>query len=132
MGKPVRIVDMAKTLIRLSGIPEHDVKIEFTGLRPGEKLFEELFYDFEKRIGTDAPKVFRSQGKIAPWPYLQQLLAELRSECATGDAIRIRSKVKEIVPEYAWEPKEPELRVPAPLLYPSPRYADQAPAIAND
>jgi FlaA1/EpsC-like NDP-sugar epimerase len=131
MGKPVRIVDMAKTLIRLSGIPEQEVKIEFTGLRPGEKLFEDLFYEFEKRLNTEAPKVFRSQGEIAPWPNLKQLLAELRSECATGDAIRIRSKVKEIVPEYIWEPGKPELRVPPPLVYPTPHYVEQA-AIGSD
>jgi FlaA1/EpsC-like NDP-sugar epimerase len=131
MGKPVRIVDMAKTLIRLSGIPEQEVKIEFTGLRPGEKLFEDLFYEFEKRLNTEAPKVFRSQGKIAPWANLKQLLAELRSECATGDAIRIRSKVKEIVPEYIWEPGKPELRVLPPLVYPTPHYVEQA-AIGSD
>jgi FlaA1/EpsC-like NDP-sugar epimerase len=132
MGKPVRIVDMAKTLIRLSGIPEHEVKIEFTGLRPGEKLFEELFYAFEKRLGTAAPKVFRSQGQITPWADLQQQLVELRAECSTGDSERIRSKVKEIVPEYGWEPKEPEARVPVALLEASPIYGEHVSAVADD
>ncbi len=67
MGKPVRIVDMARTLIRLSGFSEREVKIEFTGLRPGEKLFEDLFYEFEKQLNTGVPKVFKAQGQIAPW-----------------------------------------------------------------
>ena len=132
MGTPVRIVDMARTLVRLSGIPEHEVKIEFTGLRPGEKLFEELFYDFEKRLNTDAPKVLRSRAQITPWASLQQQLAELRAECSTVDGDRIRSKVKEIVPEYGWEPKEPEACVPAFLLPPSPVCGERAPAVADD
>ena len=133
MGKPVRIVDMARTLIRLSGIPQQEVKIEFTGLRPGEKLFEDLFYEFEKQLNTDAPKVFRAQGQIARWADLQRDLAELRAECATGLSYRIRGKVKEIVPEYVWTPKESELQAPAALLYPSPLYNERAPAaVAND
>jgi FlaA1/EpsC-like NDP-sugar epimerase len=133
MGKPVRIVDMAKTLIRLSGIPQQEVKIEFTGLRPGEKLFEDLFYGFEKQLNTGAPKVFRAQGRIARWADLQRDLAELRAECATGIAHRIRAKVREIVPEYRWVPKESELPAHAELLYPSPIYNDRVTAaVAND
>ena len=133
MGKPVRIVDMARTLIRLSGIPQQEVKIEFTGLRPGEKLFEDLFYEFEKQLNTDAPKVFRAQGQIAPWADLQQDLAELRAECATGLSHRIREKVKDIVPEYVWTPKESEFPMPATRLYPSPIYNERVTAaVAND
>lgn len=133
MGKPIRIVDMARTLIRLSGIPEDDVKIEFTGLRPGEKLFEELFYRFEKCLNTDASKVFRTQAKVAPWSNLREQLAELRAECATGVADRIRSKVKEIVPEYAWEPEPPQPRLPGPVPHPTLPHAEQVhAAVAND
>jgi FlaA1/EpsC-like NDP-sugar epimerase len=133
MGKPVRILDMARTLIRLSGIPQQEVKIEFTGLRPGEKLFEDLFYGFEKQLNTDAPKVFRAQGQIARWADLQRDLAELRAECATGISPRIREKVREIVPEYQWVPEESELPVPVALLYPSPIYTERATAaVAND
>ncbi len=132
MGKPVRIVDMAKTLIRLSGIPQDQVKIVFTGLRPGEKLFEDLFYSFEKRLSTNAHKVFRTQAQIASWSQLSADLTELRTESATGVADRIRSKVKEIVPEYQWSSKAGDIYVPAPLLD-QKAYAEQwHVASAND
>ena len=133
MGKPVRILDMAKTLIRLSGLPQDEVKISFTWLRPGEKLFEDLFYAFERRSSTGAQKVFRTQGQTAPWPELLQLLAELRAESATGIPDRIRAKVKEIVPEYLWMPKEGDVLVPASLLHESQLFGDHVPlANAND
>lgn len=114
MGKPVRILDLARALIRISGVPEDEVTIEFTGVRPGEKMFEELFFDFETRLNTPATKIFRVQARVEPWAQLQQQLAELRADCATGIVDRIRSKVKEIVPQYRWEPKEAD--VPANLL----------------
>jgi FlaA1/EpsC-like NDP-sugar epimerase len=114
MGKPVRILDLARALIRISGVPQDEVTIEFTGVRPGEKMFEELFFDFETRLNTPATKIFRVQARVEPWAQLQQQLAELRADCATGIVDRIRSKVKEIVPQYRWEPKEAD--VPANLL----------------
>jgi hypothetical protein len=61
---------------------------------------------------------------------LLQLLAELRAECAIGIPDRIRSKVKEIVPEYHWVPTEGEVHVPAPLLHDSQLFGDQVP-LAN-
>jgi FlaA1/EpsC-like NDP-sugar epimerase len=103
MGEPVRIVDMAKTLVQLSGIPPGEVEIVFTGLRPGEKLFEELFYDFERRLNTPAHKVFRTQGQLVSWPILLAHLEVLRAESAAGVPYRIRAEVKEIVPQYQWQ-----------------------------
>jgi FlaA1/EpsC-like NDP-sugar epimerase len=102
MGEPVRILDMAKTLVQLSGIPPGDVEIVFTGLRPGEKLFEELFYDFERRMNTPAHKVFRTQGQLVSWPRLLAHLEVLRAENVAGVPHRIRAEVKEIVPQYQW------------------------------
>jgi FlaA1/EpsC-like NDP-sugar epimerase len=59
MGRPVRIVDLAEDLIRLSGlVPGKDVRIEFTGVRPGEKLFEELYFSAEKVHPTAHPRIF--------------------------------------------------------------------------
>jgi FlaA1/EpsC-like NDP-sugar epimerase len=112
MGKPVRILEMAKKLIRLSGIPENQVEIVYTGLRPGEKLFEELFYDFEKRQRTANEKVIRTHSHVPDWPCLKNELEALRAECALGDSERIRSKVKEIIPEYQWPPAARESAVP--------------------
>ena len=103
MGEPVRILDMAKTLVQLSGIPPGEVEIVFTGLRPGEKLFEELFYDFERRLNTAAQKVFRTQGQLVSWPRLLAHLEVLRAESVAGVPHRIRAEVKEIVPQYQWQ-----------------------------
>jgi FlaA1/EpsC-like NDP-sugar epimerase len=100
MGEPVRIVDLAETLIRLSGIARDQVKIVYTGLRQGEKLFEELSYDFERLASTSATKVLRTQSRVMSWRNLQAQLNALRAECATCIPARIRSKVKEIVPQY--------------------------------
>jgi FlaA1/EpsC-like NDP-sugar epimerase len=132
MGKPMRILDMAKTLIRLSGYPQHEVKIVFTGLRPGEKLFEDLFYGFEECRHTDVQKVFRAQGQTASWPQLSRHLAELRAESATGIPDRIRSKVKEIVPQYLWVPKEVDVRVPTLLQQESQLFTGQVPLVSTN
>ncbi len=61
MGEPVKVMDLANDLIRLSGQPEDEVEIVFTGLRPGEKLFEELYDAKEMRLRTPHPKIFRAQ-----------------------------------------------------------------------
>jgi FlaA1/EpsC-like NDP-sugar epimerase len=133
MGSPVRILDLAKTLIRLSGISQDEVKITFSGLRAGEKLFEDLSYGFEKRVCSEARKVFRAQGQTASWPSLRRHLAELRAESETGVDDRIRSKVKEIVPEYHWISKKEKLEVPAPLLHQTQVYCERVPLVgAND
>ena len=133
MGKPIRILDMAKTLIRLSGIPRDEVKIVITGLRPGEKLYEDLFYDFEKPLTTGAQKVFRTQAHVVSWPQLVDQLRELRAESATGISDRIRAKVKEIIPQYQWGPETSTPRVPEAVLHEKQRYGATAPlASAND
>ena len=64
MGRPIRIVELARTLIRLCGKSEDDIEIVFTGLRAGEKLHEELFYDSEAGLTTECEKVMRTSGSI--------------------------------------------------------------------
>jgi FlaA1/EpsC-like NDP-sugar epimerase len=102
MGKPVSILGMARTLIHLSGIAQEKVKIVFGGLRPGEKLAEELFYDFEQRSATGAGKVLRAQSRVTAWPELHDRLRALEVECAAGAPAGIRAQVKQIVPQYQW------------------------------
>lgn len=116
MGQPVRILDMAKMLIRLAGLSQDKVEIVFSGLRPGEKLFEELFYDFEGISGTAAQKVLRAQSEITSWQELQTQLQALHDECTAGVPARIRSKVKEIVPQYQWVSAEDNLRKPVEMV----------------
>ena len=101
MGESVRILDLARSLIRLSGKFEHDVPIQFTGLRDGEKLEEELFYSHETVLPTSCGKVKRTSGTLKDWPGLCRQLEELRISMTMDGAAPIRAKIKEIVPEYS-------------------------------
>jgi len=102
MGEQVRIVDLATELIRLSGLePGHDVEIVFTGLRPGEKLSEELFAEGEKPRPTPHEKILVAYGNHAcDGEILSCQLQELERLAKSGDAKRICAKMQEIVPEY--------------------------------
>ena len=99
MGEPVKIVDLARDMIRLSGLAEDDVKIEFTGLRPGEKLYEELLADGESSLPTPHPKLRIAKPTVVPDP---AWLAEL--EVWLAQPVRTEAEVKEglrrRVPEY--------------------------------
>jgi FlaA1/EpsC-like NDP-sugar epimerase len=101
MGKPVRILDLARTLIRLSGKSEREVGIRFTGLRDGEKLFEELSYPTEEIHPTSFPKIKQVRGTPHRWHDLNCHLSQLRIAVSVNSAAAIRAKMKEIVPEYS-------------------------------
>ena len=105
MGEPVRILDMAKKMIRLSGhVPGEDIKIEFTGLRPGEKLYEELLIDDKNLVKTENDRIFVAQmGKVDA----QETGAKIREliKHAYEEARDIREEIKGLVPEY--EQKRP-------------------------
>jgi FlaA1/EpsC-like NDP-sugar epimerase len=106
MGTPVKIVDMARDLIRLSGFePEVDIKIEFIGLRPGEKLYEELITSDENAQPTPHPKILVLRGSSCDLDLLNGNIHELAALATSQDAARIRCKLQEIVPDYA--PSEP-------------------------
>ncbi len=101
MGTPVKIIDMARDLIRLSGFePDVDIKIEFTGLRPGEKLYEELLTADEKLMPTAHPKIFKLTGTACDLALLNGRLAELVVLMDNKDPEAIRLKLQEIVPDY--------------------------------
>jgi FlaA1/EpsC-like NDP-sugar epimerase len=109
MGEPVRILDLARSLIRLSGKSEHDVEIQFTGLRDGEKLNEELFYEHEKVTPTSCDKIKRTNGPLRDWTSLCRQLDELRASLTIDGASPIRVKIREIVPEYAFHDDKAKL-----------------------
>ncbi|WP_197414059.1 SDR family NAD(P)-dependent oxidoreductase [Terracidiphilus gabretensis] len=102
MGEPVRIVDLAGRLIRGFGKSENEVEIEYIGMRPGEKLHEELFYDSETAEPTSAVKIQRAKCFPAAWQQLSGELRELRACSLTRDHDRVREKLKQIIPEYMW------------------------------
>jgi FlaA1/EpsC-like NDP-sugar epimerase len=102
MGEQVRIVNMAEELIRLSGLkPGVDVEIVFTGLRPGEKLSEELFADGEEIRRTQHEKIFVANGHYR-WEgqALADALKQLEALTYDGIPERICAKMKEIIPEF--------------------------------
>jgi FlaA1/EpsC-like NDP-sugar epimerase len=101
MGEPVRIVDLARDMIRLSGLREgDDVEIRFTGLRPGEKLYEELYAERERRLPTSHPKIMAAAA--APRKLLQVIYDVGRLEASlTSPNDQLRALLAEIVPPYA-------------------------------
>jgi len=96
-------VDLAKDLIRLSGFTEDDIKIEFTGLRPGEKLYEELLADNEHTLPTHHPKLRIAQARTVSDSEMQNLLAWVNSDMANTDK-EVRERLHDWVPEYTPTP----------------------------
>jgi FlaA1/EpsC-like NDP-sugar epimerase len=102
MGHPVKIVDLARNLILLSGLkPDKDIKIEFSGMRPGEKLYEELSTLLEDTIPTEHEKIRVFVGNGMPEDDMVTWLDELRRICEVRDAGRLVVALKEIVQDYS-------------------------------
>jgi FlaA1/EpsC-like NDP-sugar epimerase len=100
MGQPIRLLDLARQMIRLSGLRDDDVPIEFVGLRPGEKLSEELTFAYERLEQTERGKIHRLSGPSkTPWNLTAQIRL-LRRHCGNQDFDAIHRTLREIVPEY--------------------------------
>ncbi len=99
MGEPIKIVELARALIRINGkIPGRDIKIEFTGLRPGEKITEKLFSEGEKDLPTNNAKIFRAQSDKPPEDIIDHV-NELLSFAEVGQ-LEIQKELRCVVPEY--------------------------------
>jgi FlaA1/EpsC-like NDP-sugar epimerase len=123
MGEPVKIVDLAKRMVHLSGLelrsdqtPDGTIQIDFVGLRPGEKLYEELLIS-DNVIGTGHPLIMRAQEAELPWEELQDALARLDAACTQFDHETVRTLLRQIVREYTpqcgiedliWRVRHPE------------------------
>lgn len=104
MGKPVKIYDLAKNLICLSGYePEVDIKIEFCGLRPGEKLYEELLMSEEGLEKTAHSKIFIGKPVDIELDELKKNISELQNAVELNDIMLIKECVKKIVPTYSYK-----------------------------
>jgi FlaA1/EpsC-like NDP-sugar epimerase len=101
MGDPVRIVDLARNMIRLSGRePDTDIRIRFTGLRPGEKLFEELVLDGENMLSTYHEKIRIFRGRRPVREEMEEWIGTLKARIAARDNRRLLLHILELVPEY--------------------------------
>ena len=111
MGEPVRIVDLARRMIELSGRsvrdeanPEGDIALEITSLRPGEKLYEELLIG-DNPLPTTHPRIMRAQEEFLSWPLLLDRLASLNDALNINDVPKIRSLLQSLV--HGYQPENP-------------------------
>lgn len=100
MGEPVRIVDLARDLIHLSGLPEGTIDIVFSGTRPGEKLYEELYFDTETTLPTSHPKLRAAYHRPYALVEVRNEISELQSLSDAPEAV-VRHRLSELVTEYA-------------------------------
>lgn len=106
MGEPVRILDLARQMIRLAGLrPEEDIAIRVTGLRPGEKLFEELFHGREAPVPTDAAGLRIATPRTVDLDAAATSLDRLRDACRRGDVARALEILHLLVPEFEHNPE---------------------------
>ncbi len=101
MGTPIKIVDLARQMIELSGfVPNEDIEIKFTGLRPGEKLFEEIHLDREEFSSTSHSKILRFDSNPESLDEMRESLEQLRLKLPSATSDEIRAMIQARVPEY--------------------------------
>ncbi|MEE2698215.1 MAG: nucleoside-diphosphate sugar epimerase/dehydratase [Pseudomonadota bacterium] len=101
MGEPIRIIDLAKQMIRLAGLkPEYDIKIDIIGIRPGEKLFEEIFHGTEPPVATQSPGILLATPRPGNIEDLSISLADIENACKNNDVVKVQSILRSLVPEY--------------------------------
>jgi len=101
MGKSVKIIDLAHKMIRLAGlIPNQDIKIEYSGLRPGEKLFEELLNDNENTMPTHHEKIMIGKVREYVFPEIETAIYSLIASAKNSEDRQVVTKMKALVQEY--------------------------------
>jgi FlaA1/EpsC-like NDP-sugar epimerase len=108
MGEPIRIVDIATDLIRLSGLTVGtDIEIRFTGMRPGEKLYEEMFFSAENVLTTDHPKVLRARNGILPQGIMRRIEALVSAAQGEHPDEELRQHLRNLLPDFHPHPTLP-------------------------
>lgn len=101
MGEPVKIIDLAKKMIKLSGLePDSDIEIKITGLRPGEKLFEELLSDDTKTLPTHHEKIMRAKDETLSYEVMEKCTKEIVRATLKKSKTELVQMIKDMVPEY--------------------------------
>jgi FlaA1/EpsC-like NDP-sugar epimerase len=110
MGEPVRIVDLAMDLIRLSGLEVGtDVEIKYTGTRPGEKLYEELFFDEASAVRTTHPKILQTRESALVGGSADQINGLILAAHSHAPSRELRRLIRAIVPDYQGRSEEPSI-----------------------
>jgi FlaA1/EpsC-like NDP-sugar epimerase len=101
MGESVKIVNLAKKMITLSGLRvDRDIEIKYTGLRPGEKLYEELLNNDENSLPTHHPKILIAKVNTPTYAFMEIQVAEMLQLLADGGNNELVAKIKQVIPEY--------------------------------
>ncbi len=117
MGEAIKISYLAEQMIRLSGkIPDEDIAIEYVGLRPGEKLYEELFHEKEQLEPTRHAKVFLARHRQVEWSRLQGVMSQIEQACQAMDESILTHLLHELVPEHGVQ-KEKASTTSADIVY---------------
>jgi len=114
MGEPIRVAELARELVRLSGLTPDDIEIVFTGLRPGEKLFEDLYAEDERLVPTAHPKVRAARCLPSSLSQVRQAIFDLEALLHTSESI-LREKLQEVVSDYSRSVPPAEVASPEPL-----------------
>jgi FlaA1/EpsC-like NDP-sugar epimerase len=121
MGEPVRIVELARAMIDLSGLdPDRDIDVEIVGRRPGEKLHEELFNSYERPRATAAEKILLAEREPLAVEAVESMFAEIGLLVLEGDAAGLAAKVSELAAARRDEPgdgQNGQREAPAPLVH---------------
>jgi FlaA1/EpsC-like NDP-sugar epimerase len=111
MGEPIKVVDLAMDLIRLSGlIVGTDIEVKFTGMRPGEKLYEEMFFTGEAVIPTEHPKILRARNGILPDSVVRRMDTLVHATTVRSTEEEIRALLRSLVPDFHTHPAPPPIR----------------------